>query len=296
MKNYSSVLIIYNPNALKGKIDDYIPEIKKRLSLRYSVVDAMSSPEIDGAESLALKYASKYDVLVSCGGDGTVHNVINGVMKSRADCVVGILPFGTCNDVARSLKIPCDFDKAIDCLLRLNITKYSLMSADDEFISYSLATGYLTNSTYATTNKQKKRLGRFAYFISAIKYLFKFKSLPITITADGERIHGKFIYFMLLNGEYAGGFRLNKNKEYNNGKTQLVLIKKTKALGGFFTFIKMFMFGIKSIRKSKCAIVKEVGKVKIENHANAPFTLDGEKTKFLKKEIVCKHTINIVKN
>ena len=80
MKSYSSILIIYNPNALKGKIDEVIPHIKQRLLLRYSQVDAMFSPETDGAEALAFKYASKYDVIVSCGGDGTLHEIVNGVM------------------------------------------------------------------------------------------------------------------------------------------------------------------------------------------------------------------------
>jgi len=295
VKNYQSVLIIYNPNAMKGKVDEYIPKIKQRLLLRFIQVDAMSSPEINGAETLANKYAGKYDIIVSCGGDGTLHNVINGIMKSEFRPTVAILPFGTCNDIARTLKIPFDLDKAIDCILRLNTTNYDLMSDGNQYISYSLATGYLVKSTYSPTNKLKRRFGRFAYFLCALKCLFKFDSIPITLTLEGERIHTKVAYLMVINGESAGGFHLNKNEVVNNGKVKMVLIKKTNPFSNFVTFMKLFFFGIKSIIRSKNTVVRDVKHLEIENHSNVTFVLDGEKTKFLRKEIEVNSQIEIIK-
>ncbi len=295
MKNYSSVLIIYNPNAMRGKIDEFMPKIKQRLLLRYDVVDCMTSPKIDGALELSMKHAGKYDIVVSCGGDGTLHQVVNGIIKSGHNPLIGILPYGTCNDVASTLKIPKNLDKAIDCLLRLNTTKYDLLFDGSNYITYSLATGYLTRSTYSATNNSKRKFGRFAYFLNALKYVFKFKSLPLTVTVDGERIHGKFIYCMLINSEYAGGFRLNKGEDLANERTKLVLIKKTKALGGFINFFKLFFFGVNSIKKSKNVIVMDAKNVVIENHSNAPFTMDGEKLNFLKKELSANYQITFIK-
>lgn len=295
MKNYSSVLIIYNPGAMKGKIDEIIPHIKQRLLLRYSQVDAMFSPETNGAEILARKYASKYDVIVSCGGDGTLNEIINGVMKSEARPVIGILPFGTCNDVARSLNIPLDLEKAIDCVLRVNETKFDVMFDGKDYIAYSLAAGYLVKSTYSASEENKKKFGRFAYFMSALKCLFKFDSLPLTINYDGERIHTKAAYLMFLNGESAGGFKLNKNDQINNGKVKMVLIKRTNWIANLITCIKLFLFGIKSIRKNRNVIVKDVKNFEIENHSNAPFIIDGEKVKFLKKSISVSNQLTLIK-
>ena len=197
MKVYSSVLLIYNPNAMKGKIEEFLPKIKQRLFLRYQVVDAMTSHDSNGSENLAFKYASKYDVIVSCGGDGTLHQVINGVMKSGANPLIGLLPFGTCNDVAKTLKIPFNLDKALDCILRLNTTNYDLIFDGKDYVTYSMATGYLTQCSYCATKKSKKAIGKLAYIFSALKNVFKFKSIPLTVTYDGERVHGKFLYFML---------------------------------------------------------------------------------------------------
>lgn len=293
MKNVQSVLIIYNPNAMKGKISEYMPRIKQRLLLRYPQVDAVATP-VEGAEDIAFLHAGKYDMLVSCGGDGTLHEVINGVMKSGNQPIVALLPFGTCNDVARTLKIPFDLDKALDCILRLNTTSYDVMCDGKDYIAYALATGYLTKASYSASSKVKKKVGRFAYVLSGIRCLFQFKALPITITCDKERIHGKFVYLMAMNGESTGGFKLNKGEVVNNDKVKLVLIR-AKGIASFFTFVKLFLFGIKSVMKSKYAVVRDVKHFEIENHANTPFTLDGEKAKFLKKKVEVKKLLNIVK-
>lgn len=279
---------------MKGKIDNYIPQIKQRLLLRFSQVDAMFSPDRDGAETLAYKFASKYDIVVSCGGDGTLHEVVNGVIKSGATPVVGVLPFGTCNDVAKSLGIPRKFDKAIDCLLRMNLTNYNVMYDGKDYLTYSIATGYLVKSTYSTTQKSKQKFGRFAYFMSALKCLFKLNAIPVTITCDGTRYHNKIAYCMFLNGISAGGFKLNKGDKINNGKAKFVMIKKTNAFANFFTFLKMFMFGVNSIRKHKSVVVRDVTNFEIENHANAPFIADGEKVKFLKKTVQMENSITVI--
>lgn len=295
MKSYNNVLIIYNPNAMKGKIDEHLPYIKQRLLLRFSEVDAMSSPYEDGAEQLAFKYAAKYDVVVSCGGDGTLRQVINGVVKSGANSVVAVLPYGTCNDVARTLHIPFKLDKAIDTILKLKTTKYDLIFDKEDYTIYSLATGYMASTSYQATSKAKKRLGRMAYAFYALKSLFKCKAKPFTVTYDGKRVHDKFIYFMLINGESAGGFKLNKGDNISNGKCKLVLIKKGKFLAGWLCFVKMFLFGIKSIAKSKNTIVEDISSLEIENHSNIPFAADGEKIKFLKKQWKVSTPITLIK-
>lgn len=279
---------------MKGKVEEFLPKIKQRLFLRYQVVDAMTSNDKNGSEKLAFKFANKYDIVVACGGDGTLHQVVNGIMKSGANPIVGLLPFGTCNDVAKTLKIPFNLDKAIDCILRLNTTDYDLIFDGQNYISYSMATGYLTKCAYSSTRKSKKAIGKFAYIFSALKNIFKFQSLPLTITYDGIRIHGKFLYFMLISGETAGGFKLNKNASIDNGKVQMVLIK-SKGLIGLINFAKLFLFGIKSISKSKNVIVKEVEQVEIENHSNTPFIVDGEKAKFLKKSLNVCTILKIIK-
>lgn len=277
---------------MKGKIEEKLPMIKQRLLLRFSSVDLIATTS-KGAEEIAKNNAPKYDIIVSCGGDGTLHEVVNGVMKSGEDTVVGVLPYGTCNDVARTIGVPFNLNKALDCIMRLNTSKYDLIYDGNEYATYALATGYLTKSSYDASSESKKKLGRFAYVLSGIKNLFKFRSYPITIKADGERIHGKFSYMMLINGESAGGFKLNKGDDFNDGKVKLVLVKGNR-FSSFWAFVRLFLFGIKSVKKARSVIIRNVKKVDIENHSNVAFTLDGEKTKFLKKSINIVSSLNII--
>ncbi len=294
MKTYSSVLVIYNPDAMKGKIEENLPHIRERLSLRYSTVDTIASQSASDSTSIAEKNAGKYDIIVAVGGDGTLHNVVNGVAKAEEKCIVGVLPFGTCNDVARSLGIPFDLDRALDCILRLNLTNYDLMFDGEQYITYTLASGYLTNVAFKAKQSAKKRVGRFAYVWAGLGGLFSIKKLPFTFVVDNARVHGKFIYVMLLNGRSAGGFKINKGEDLSNGKIKFVAIKASKGLGAVSTFVKMFTKGVDAIRKSKHAVVLDASKVTIENPSNEPFTLDGEKVKFLKKQIKVTETIKII--
>lgn len=280
---------------MKGKVGEFLPHIRERLFLRYTIVDTIAGKSATDAEEVAFKNAPKYDIVVSLGGDGTLHQVINGVAKSNANCLVGVLPFGTCNDVARTLGIPLNLDKALDCVLRLNTTKYDLMTDGTNYISYALATGYLTSVAFEAKQGTKKRVGRFAYMLAGVGSLFKLKGLPFTFTLDGNtRLTDKYVYAMLINSRYAGGFNINKNEDVSNGKFKFVAIKKTKGLGSFFIFTRMFLHGIDAIKKSKNAIVRDVKNVVIENPSNQPFVLDGEKLCFLKKEIKVKTTIEMI--
>ena len=296
VKEYSTVLILYNPNAMRGRIDEFLPTIKKRLLTRYSEVDLIASPNEEGVENLANKNAGKYDIIIACGGDGTVHQTINGVMKSGFKPLVGILPYGTCNDVAFTLGIPNDLNKAVDCILRLNTTKYDLMYDGTDYITYALATGYLTDASYSAGKNIKKKLGRFAYVLAGIKSLFKLPALPMTVEFDNQRIHSKFTYFMLMNGYRVGGFKINMNEKLNNGTVKLVMIKKGNGFATLFRFIKLFLRGVNAFRPdNKYVIIKDIDKVKIENHSNTPFTLDGEKISFLKKLIKINSSIELIK-
>ena len=281
---------------MRGKIDKFLPIIKQRLSLRYSTVDLMTSLSDNGAEELAYKFASKYDIIISCGGDGTLHQVINGVIKSGSDPIVGILPFGTCNDVSRTLGIHRDLNLAIDSILRLNTTKYDIMTDGKDYISYTLATGFLTNVSFETSSTKKRRLGRFAYVMSALKGLFNFKSLPMTIKLKDERIHDKFIYLMLFNGKYAGGFKLDSSEQVDNSHFKFIAIKKGKRLKSYFDMLNLFLYGVKAVRKSKNVIIRDVKSIEIENHSNEPFTVDGEKYAFLKQKFVVNKQITMIKN
>ncbi len=289
-----SLLVIYNPNARKGKIKDVMPYIQQRLSTKFKPCDVVQSKSAEDMIDLARKNAEKYNCIVVAGGDGSIHNVVNGVKSSKGRPILGFLPYGTVNDVCRTLNIPKDLDKAIDVILSGETIKYDIMQEGNNYMVYTFAGGMFVNTSFKTSTGMKKFLGKMAYFITGAKQLFSMKTLPLTVEIDGERHHGRYIMVMVLNSSSAAGFRINKERDFDDGLIDVVLIEKKRSyLIALLTLVKMFLFGLNSVRRQKNVTITKCKSVKIENHLNEPFTQDGEESNFLTKDIKITNPITV---
>lgn len=102
---------------------------------------------------------------------------------------------------------------------------------------------------------------------------------------------------MLLNSASVAGYRVNKDKGIDDEMIDLVLIEKKKSfVHSLLVLAKMFLFGLKSLTKSKIAVVKKCKSIHVENHANEHFTKDGEEEQFLKKDITISSPLTVVYN
>ena len=292
-----SLIVIYNPNARKGKIKEVMPYILDRLSTKFKPCDAVQSKSAEDMIDLARKNAEKYNVVVVAGGDGSIHNVINGVKQSKGRPTLGFLPYGTVNDVCRTLNIPKDLDKAIDVILRGETIKYDIMQEGNNYMIYTFAGGMFVSTSFKTSTGLKRVLGKVAYFLTGAKQLFSMRTLPLTVNIDGERHHGRYIMMMVLNSASAAGFRINKERDIDDGLIDVILVEKKRSyLVALLTLVKMFMFGLNSVRKHKNVVIKKCKSVVIENHSNEPFTQDGEQADFLTKEINITSPITVFYN
>lgn len=292
-------LIIYNPVSNKGMIEKKLGMIKERLLLKYDKVDAMKTVSSQHAEDVARVNSSKYDLIVACGGDGTVHFVSNGIVKSGDTNVkLGILPLGTCNDVARTLHIPRKLNKAIDVLLRGESVQYDMIFDGDNYEIYTVAFGLFVNASFNTSKKSKKVWGRIAYIFKGFWSIFRIKPLPLTIETADFKDSGDYVQLLLLNAYSTAGFYINGTSNINDGVMELVMIKHQKgflsSVKGLFTVLGLFIFGLRSVKKFKNVIIVKTDKVTIENHFDAPFTADGEQMNFLKKSFEIQDQINIL--
>ena len=213
-------------------------------------------------------------------------NVVNGVKQSKGRPTLGFLPYGTVNDVCRTLNVPKKLDKAIDVILRGETIKYDIMQEDDNYMVYTFAGGMFVSTSFKTSTTFKRLFGKIAYFITGAKQLFSMRTLPLTVHIDGQRHHGRYIMMMVLNSASAAGFRINKARDIDDGLIDVILVERKRSyLVALFTLLKMFLFGLNSVKKHKNVVIQKCKEVKIENHSNEPFTQDGEEADFLTKEI-----------
>lgn len=293
----NSVLMLYNPTARKGKIANFLPYIETRLKTKYKIVDFIASKSAEDLKFQAKTNAGLYDLIIVAGGDGSIHLAINGIKESGYNPKLAFLPYGTVNDVCRTLRMPRNMRKALDIILRGETIAYDTMKDKEKYYMYTLAGGMFVSTSFKTNRRLKNIFGKLAYYFTGIKEIFKMRSLPLTIVADGERFHGKFILCMLLNSSSAAGYKINKDKDIDDQLIDLILIEKKKNyLHSLFVLARMFLFGLRSVRKSKLFTFKKCKSIHIENHSFEPFTKDGEMEEFLKKDIVICDPLQVIYN
>ena len=160
---------------------------------------------------------------------------------------------------------------------------------------YTCAGGMFVSTSFQTSTGMKRVMGKLAYFITGAKQLFSMRTLPLTVTIDGERHHGRYIMAMVLNSKSAAGFKINKERDIDDGMMDVILVQKKRSyIKALFVLLKMFLFGLNSVKNSKNVLIQKCKNVRIENHSNEPFTQDGEKADFLTKEIKMTNPITVL--
>ena len=98
-------LFIYNPNSGKKKVLKYLEDIKTKLNKIFAEVKTFATSKKGDIEELIKKHYTEIDAVIIAGGDGTISEAVNSIMHLNKKLVLGILPFGTVNDISRNLKI-----------------------------------------------------------------------------------------------------------------------------------------------------------------------------------------------
>ena len=273
-------LFVYNPFARKGFGKKEIERIKQRF-----VGNEIEFYQTHGQGSITRYVASdgsNYDLIVAIGGDGTIHEMICGLLKLDKKPKVGILPRGTMNDVSKELGYSSNLDKSIDILLKGNTVYKKVYSINDTFFFYGLAIGRYANVSYETVNK--KQFGKLTYYFSCIKNYFTSK--PTRIIIDGKEVLISQLF--ILNTMYLAGYKINKDLD------SLLHVKYIETKNRFVDTIRFAKFLFSKGKKSIKELV--VDSITIEGD-DISFTLDGEKyiaNKALIKpveeqiEIICK--------
>ncbi len=203
------LLLVYNPHSGTGTIPKYLSEIITILTVGgYDVTVHPTSAPLDGQDFIK-EHGSEYDLIVSGGGDGMLHELINAAITLDPQKPCGYLPAGTVNDFANSLGIPKDITKAARNIINENFIKVDAGKFGDQYFSYIAAFGIFTDVSYSTGQKVKNIFGSAAYLMNAVKSLdirrFIETSNHLTIEANGEEISDDFIFGLCGNTYSVGG-------------------------------------------------------------------------------------------
>lgn len=221
-------LVIINPVSGKKKSRTALFDITESLCKNnYEVCVKTTLRQGHGIE-IAEKYAKKFDLIVCCGGDGTVNEVVSGVVKSGTDTVIGYIPAGSTNDFASSLKLETNTKKAIDNMLSKPVSKLDVgMFNDSRYFNYIASFGLFSAVSYKVPQNTKNSLGYFAYVLEALKDLSSIKPCHVKITSKEKTTEGDYIFGTVANSTSVGGIMHFKSDEVdmNDGLFEIMLVK-----------------------------------------------------------------------
>lgn len=228
------LLFVYNPRAGKAKIRNKLCDIiDVFVKAGYEVTVYPTQYEGDAISTVQNK-TGDYDLLVCSGGDGTLDEVVNGMIKSARQIPIGYIPAGSTNDFANSLRIPKDMVKAANVIAQGEEYACDIGTFNEECFVYIAAFGLFTDVSYETSQEIKNVLGHMAYILEGMKRLSAIHSYPLKVrykdeeTGEEKVIEDEFIFGMVTNSLSVGGFKriTGKNVELDDGKFEVTLIRK----------------------------------------------------------------------
>lgn len=270
-----SCLFVLNPNAGKGEARAKLLALVEQLTAAGYLVTVHPTSRAGELPAFLEKNAPRYDLVVSCGGDGTLNETVSGLLSCDPRPPLGYLPAGTVNDFASSLGIPRDLDKAIKTVVTGTPLDCDVGRFGDRYFTYIAAFGAFTEVAYQTPQQTKNLLGRTAYVLEGIKRLPKLKGYRLTLEHDGTETTGDYIFGMISNATSVGGIRLSERADISvsDGLFEVVLIKNPNSMPEATSAINAVLLQdftsplITSFRASRLTV---------RSAEETPWTLDGE--------------------
>ncbi|WP_415429344.1 diacylglycerol/lipid kinase family protein [Staphylococcus capitis] len=154
------------------------------------------------------KYGSEIDILFILGGDGTVNELVNGVMQHDLHLPVGIIPGGTFNDFTKTLNLDPNFKNASSQLLSAQVGSYDVMKVNDTYVLNFVGLGLIVQNAENVKEGSKDVFGKLSYIGSTVKTLMNPSKFDFELNIDGRKETGNTSMLLIANGPNIGGGRV----------------------------------------------------------------------------------------
>ncbi|MDY4581782.1 MAG: YegS/Rv2252/BmrU family lipid kinase [Candidatus Faecousia sp.] len=270
------MLFIMNPFAGQKKANKALSEILLLFSQAgYEVVTHMTTGQGDASVE-AQRWADRMDLVVCCGGDGTLNEVITGVLRAGSTTPIGYIPAGTTNDFASSLKLSGNLLQAARDIVEGEPVAYDVGRFGQRYFSYVASFGAFTKSSYVVPQNIKNALGHTAYVLGGISELSQIRNEHIRMEIDGEVVEDDFLFGAICNSTSIGGILTldPRQVDMGDGLFEILLVRAARNLEEIGECIR----AVQS-QKYNCEMItfRSARNIKIFANPNMPWTLDGEK-------------------
>lgn len=271
------IYFIYNPHSGKEQIGSKLNEIIRTLAERDNELTVVPTIGYLDAMERITNLSDGYDLVVCSGGDGTLDEVVTGMMKRPKErrVPIGYIPAGTTNDFARSLEIPRNMPEAARNAMLGKPFACDIGSFNEDSFVYIASFGIFTEVSYSTKQEVKNVLGHMAYILEGMKSLYNIKSYKMRVSSDEMEFEGDFLFGMITNSKSVAGFKglVKGDVQFDDGVYEVTFIKRPKnpleiqEILGALLLEEINSNYMYSFRTKKLII---------ESEGMVPWTLDGE--------------------
>ena len=237
--------MIINPSSGRKMAAAKGEDIQRLLVEAGKIVEVHHTIENENLAVTAKNLASESDIVVVLGGDGTVNQAVNGLMKLEQPPVLALYPMGTVNDFATHLQIPKNIELFGKMILDPCFRTTDIGKAGERYFINVVAGGLLPELAHRVSPEAKTVLGKFAYYLEGIKEFPKqfFHPIPIELEIKGSVEEKEILFFLAANSPLVGGFRnLVPHARIDDGLLELLVVEAVAfpdMANVFFNFMRM---------------------------------------------------------
>ncbi len=274
-------ILIFNPNA--GQAAQLQQQLDRAVTIWRNAgwqVDRAPT-QYSGHATLIARQAALdgYDYAIAAGGDGTVNEVMNGLIHSKT--ALGTVPIGTINIWAREMGLPMDIIGAAKQLLTAEVktidvgqTRQIQNSQADRAFLLMAGIGFDAAVTETVDIREKKKLGAIAYVKQAIQLAWQFRGVRTLLRIDGKRVRGRILMIIIGNSQlYGGVVKMTAHAIVDDGLLDVCVIKGRSMLTAPLRLFSIFTRNYN--RDPKVAYFK-AKRIDIQGKKKLPIQIDGD--------------------
>ncbi|MEG0751589.1 MAG: YegS/Rv2252/BmrU family lipid kinase [Oscillospiraceae bacterium] len=272
------MLFIVNPCSGRASIKSHLLDAIDHFTSAGFLVTVYVTQRAGEVADVVASLGQGYDRIVASGGDGTINETLNGLMRLPTQIPLGIIPAGTTNDYAYSLGISSSVVEAAEIAVSDNLFAIDVGSFNGRYFTYVAAFGLFTEITYETSQDLKNVLGVAAYALEGARRILDIKTYHISLEYDGGFIDDEVIIGLFSNSVSVAGFRTAfDGAKLDDGLLEITLIRPPKTLADIQAIINILLdFERLNTVESDFLTVVTTKKARISCNEPLKWTVDGE--------------------
>lgn len=274
------LLLLYNVKAGRGRIRRKMDDLERIFSeAGYTPIPKMLRFGQNPFEG----ESDDIDLVVICGGDGTINYVVNAMRAMNLDYPIGIIPAGTANDFAGALGVSARTLKAAEQIVKGTEQRIDCGRVNGMYFVNIFSFGMFTTTSQHTPEKIKRHIGKAAYLIEGSKELHNREFIPLHIVHDNGEFEVDSMITLIFNGETAGRFPIARDASIRDGLLDCMIMRKCGTFDGAWAAAKLILLG----RENEDIIHIRSKKLQITSPLSPLTDMDGQPSAEFPLEIEC---------